>query len=140
MPVHKGGLTDDVNNFRPISLLSIFEKIMENLMHNRLYEVRDTLYGNQFDHRKGKSTIHPLIEITEQIKDSIDNGKYECGVFIDLKKPLILLITTLNTMEYETLQIVGLNIFLITFHWLKQVTSQGTMSQQGLMKSLYCFV
>ena len=36
IPVHKGGSTQDMNNFCPISLLSIFDKIMEKLMHKRL--------------------------------------------------------------------------------------------------------
>ena len=33
IPIHKGGSTQEVNNFRPISLLSIFDKIMEKMMH-----------------------------------------------------------------------------------------------------------
>ena len=33
LPLHKGGSTLDPNNFRPISLLSIFDKIIEKLMH-----------------------------------------------------------------------------------------------------------
>ena len=32
------------------------------------------------------STGHSLVEITEEIKESIDNGKFGCGIFIDLKK------------------------------------------------------
>ena len=32
------------------------------------------------------STSHSLMEITEEIKESIDNGKFGCGIFIDLKK------------------------------------------------------
>ena len=36
IPVHKNGSTQDMNNFRPISLLSTFDKIMEKLMHIRL--------------------------------------------------------------------------------------------------------
>ena len=37
IPIHKGGSTQDINNYRPISLLSIFDKIMEKLIHKRLY-------------------------------------------------------------------------------------------------------
>ena len=33
LPLHKGGSSQDLNNFRPISLLSIFDKIIEKLMH-----------------------------------------------------------------------------------------------------------
>ena len=32
------------------------------------------------------STGHSLVEITEEIKESIDEGKFGCGIFIDLKK------------------------------------------------------
>ena len=36
VPIHKGGSKDELNNYRPISLLSIFDKIIEKLMHKRL--------------------------------------------------------------------------------------------------------
>ncbi len=87
--LHKGGPSDNVNNYRPISLLSIFDKIIEKLMHKRLYEFldeHDILFINQFGFRKKSSTIHALLDITERIRQSMDNGKYGCGVFIDLKK------------------------------------------------------
>ena len=32
------------------------------------------------------STNHALISMTEAIRNTIDNGRYGCGVFIDLKK------------------------------------------------------
>ena len=41
---------------------------------------------NQFGFRQKHSTAHSLIDITEQIKESIDKGKFGCGIFIDLKK------------------------------------------------------
>ena len=34
----------------------------------------------------GRITAYALIEITEQIKESIDKGKFGCGIFIDLRK------------------------------------------------------
>ena len=37
VPIHKRGSTQDINNYRPTSLLSIFDKIIEKLMHKRLY-------------------------------------------------------------------------------------------------------
>ena len=87
--IHKGGSTQELNNFRPISLLSIFDKIIEKLMHKRIYEFfedHNILYELQFGFRKKMSTAHSLVEITEEIKESIDNGKFGCGIFIDLKK------------------------------------------------------
>ena len=89
IPIHKGGSTQDMNNYRPISLLSIFDKIIEKLMHKRLYtflEDNKILYDKQFGFRKNNSTVFSLIEITEKIKESIDNKKFGCGIFIDLRK------------------------------------------------------
>ena len=93
LPLHKGGSSLDPNNFRPISLLSIFDKIIEKIMHKRLYdflECHNILFENQFGFRKKNSTVYALMEITEKIKETIDEGKFGCGIFIDLKTLLIL--------------------------------------------------
>ena len=89
IPIHKGGSTEELNNYRPISLLSIFDKIIEKLMHKILYDflqAHNILFQNQFGFRKNNSTTFALIEITEKIKETIDNKKYGCGIFIDLRK------------------------------------------------------
>ena len=89
IPIHKGGSTQDVNNYRPISLLSIFDKIIEKLMHKRLYNFlleHNILYQNQFGFRKNNSIVFALAQITEMIKVSIDNRKFGCGIFVDLRK------------------------------------------------------
>ena len=85
----KTGSTEELNNYRPISLLSIFDKIMEKIVHKQLYaflEDHEILFKNQFGFRKKTSTGHSLIEITEKIQESIDSSKFGCGIFIDLKK------------------------------------------------------
>ena len=82
IPIHKNGTTQDMNNYRPISLLSIFDKIMEKIKQ----EDNNILYNKQFGFRKNNSTMDALIKITEKIKESIGKGKYGCGIFIDLRK------------------------------------------------------
>ncbi len=89
IPIFKNGSKIDVNNYRPISLLSVFSKIMEKIMHSRLYSFLETnkvLYSSQFGFQKNKSTQHSLIEIVEKIRNCIENNKYGCGIFIYLKK------------------------------------------------------
>ena len=45
IPIHKDGSTQDVNNYRPISLLSIFDKIIEKVLHKRnIPFLRKTIY------------------------------------------------------------------------------------------------
>ena len=88
IPIHQGGSTQDVNNYRPISLLSIFDKIIEKTIRKRLYtflETNNILFPNQFGFRKNNSTVYALVQITKMIKESIERGKFRCGIFIDLK-------------------------------------------------------
>ena len=86
---HKKGTSDNPFNYRPISLLSVFSKIIGKLMHKRLYdflEINNVIDPLQFGFRKKHSTAHALTSLTEKVKQIIDDGNYSCGVFIDLKK------------------------------------------------------
>ena len=89
IPIHKNGSAKDVNNYRPISLLSTFSKIMEKLMATRLnnyLELHSIIYPKQYGFRAGFSTTHSLIGTTETINKTIEAKKYGCDTFIDLKK------------------------------------------------------
>ena len=70
IPVYKKGNRNSVGNYRPISLLDIFEKILEKLMYKRLYDylsLNDVLYDYQFGFRKYHSTSLPLIDVMDDI-------------------------------------------------------------------------
>ena len=89
MPLHKKGSTLNMNNYRPISQLFVSSKIYEKIMYARLYqflEKSELFYSLQFGFRAKHSTNHALISITETIKESIDNNKFGCGVFLGLRK------------------------------------------------------
>ena len=91
IPSHKKGSAKHVNNYRPISLLSTFSKIMETLMATRLnkfLELHSIIYHNQYGFRAGFSIIHSLISITETIDKTIEAKKYGCGTDSHVK-PII---------------------------------------------------
>ena len=115
IPLHKGGSTQDLNNFRPISLLSIFDKIIEKIIHKRLYHFleHNILFENQFGFRKNNSTSYTLMEITERI-ESIDSGKFGCGIFIDLRKAFD---TVNHDILYKKLEHYGVRGMLL--EWFK---------------------
>ena len=76
-------------NYRPISLLSNINKIFEKLMHKRLYNFLEDqliIFAKQFGFRVRHSTIHALIDLTEDIRKGIDENKFVCGIFVDLQK------------------------------------------------------
>ena len=89
VPVFKSGEDIDPNNYRPISLLSIFNRIFERLMYKRLksfFEINGLFYESQYGFREKDSTQHGLIDIVNRIQNNMDKGLFSCGVFIDLKK------------------------------------------------------
>ena len=48
IPLHKENSPEDPSNYRPISLLSVFSKITEKLMHARLYNFLEQHKGSVF--------------------------------------------------------------------------------------------
>ena len=76
-------------NYRPISLLPVFSKILERLMYNRLYNFlteHNILSMNQFGFRKKYSTFLALMDLVDNITKNIDGGNYSIGIFLDLSK------------------------------------------------------
>ena len=89
IPIYKKDSKLIVTNYRPISLLSNINKILEKLMFNRLYsflESNKCIYDLQFGFRQKHSTNHALLSMTQQIKDTIDAGNIAVGVFVDFQK------------------------------------------------------
>ena len=89
IPIFKKDSKLIVSNYRPISLLSNINKILEKLMFKRVYEFLESnkcIYKLQFGFRSKHSTNHTLIDITETIRVALDSKKIAGGVFVDLQK------------------------------------------------------
>lgn len=89
MPLFKAGCRQELSNYRPVSVLPQFSKILEKLFNKRLLSYMDKyniLDGNQYGFRSNHSTSLALFDMVENITESIDQGNYTAGVFIDLKK------------------------------------------------------
>ena len=86
IPIFKKGSRLLVSNYRPISLLSNINKIIEKLMFKRLYsflEKNNSIYLKQFGFRRNHSTSHALFSLTEQVRLAIDKKEIACVIFID---------------------------------------------------------
>ena len=89
VPVFKNEDELDPNNYRPILLLSLFNRVFKQLMYNRLKSFlykHNLLYHCQCGFREKCSTQDALIEIFDIIQLNIDKKLFSCGIFIDLKK------------------------------------------------------
>ena len=87
IPVYKSDDETDACNYRPISLLSNFNRSFEYIMYNRMnIFIHQLLSSSQYDFRQAHSTEHAILDMVESIRTNMDKRLFSCAVFIDLKK------------------------------------------------------
>ena len=89
VPLYKKGGRGEVGNYRPVSILPVVSKIFERIVYDQLSKHLDKhniLYKYQSGFRKSYSTETALIDLSDRIKFSMDNGLYTGMVMIDLQK------------------------------------------------------
>ena len=121
IPLFKGGESKYLINYRPVSVLPVFSKVLERLMCNRIMEFvkeNDVLYNMQFGFRKGHSTAIALILLTDRISNALYNGEYVLGVFFLFSKAF-------DTVNHEILlrKLYCYGIRGIAYDWLNSYLS-----------------
>ena len=101
-PLLKKGKLDDINNYRPISLLSQFSKILEKIIYNRFLHFinkHNLLYTKQYGFIRNSSTSHALYDHYNVIESNLERNNKVASLFLDLKKAFDLKIL-LNKLKY----------------------------------------
>lgn len=89
VPLFKSGDTNDLNNYRPISLLPILSKILEKVVAGQLTQFLETnklLSNTQHGFRPRLSTETALTVITDKIFSNMDSKKVSLLTLCDLSK------------------------------------------------------
>ena len=85
----KSGDPSSISNYRPISILPCFSKILEKVFEAQLrdyLELNGIFCKNQFGFRRGRSTETAVHSLVKFFHDSFNEGKYGMAIFFDLKK------------------------------------------------------
>ncbi len=117
VPIFKGGSHVDPSNYRPISILTTFSKLLEKLFYNRLLKFinnNNTLHNNQFGFRSNKSTSMAIANVLSSIIDKSNSNKKVVFVLLDLKKAFDFINHDLLTVKLKHYGIRGLPLSWIT--------------------------
>ena len=89
IPIYKAKEKELFSNYRPISLLPAFSKILEKIMYKRInifLEQNNIIYPSQYGFRKKHSTIHAILEFINDTIGAIESKNSTLSVFLDLSK------------------------------------------------------
>ena len=117
IPVYKAGDNREFTNYRPISLLPCFSKVLEKMMNKRLVNYLNKvgiLSEHQFGFRKNYSTNFALIDLVNRITTTLDNKEFTIGVFLDLSKAFD---TVNHDLLLQKLELYGIRG--IVLEWFK---------------------
>ena len=117
-PIYKKDNEELLENYRPVSTLPVFGKILEKIIYSRLYSFfisQGIVHGNQFGFRKGHSTSHALNYSVEKIQSLLNDKQHVLGIFIDLSKAF-------DTIDHKKL-LTKLNNYGIRGNALKLIGS-----------------
>ena len=88
-PTFKSGVNRDLNNYRPVSVISILSKILERIVHDQILDfiiVNNIITKNQSAFRKLHSTITSFIGSNDYWYENIDSKKLNLTIFLDRRK------------------------------------------------------
>ena len=141
IPVFKSGKSEDLDNYRPISVLPIISKILERAVQEQLYVYLTThqlLNPYQCGFRRFHSTETAAISLTDTIRRNIDQKLLTGAVFVDLRKAFDtidhhLLLAKLNSYGIGRNELNWFNDYLTNRS--QTVSFQNVLSPQSIISS-----
>lgn len=86
-PIFKQGSKSDVSNYRPISIINYFAKILDSIVNDELYNsISIKLITNQHGFIKNKSTLSNLLCFSNYIYDAFSRKSQVDAIFMDFSK------------------------------------------------------
>ena len=89
IPIPKTSSPKSLDEFRPISLLSVFSKLFEKILEKKMskFIAKNNIWTPfQFGFRENNSTELAITTFYDKLLKNLDENKITCSIFLDLKK------------------------------------------------------
>ena len=89
IPLFKKGNRDEPCNYRPISLLPVFSKVVEGIMNSQIYEyfeINNIFNDKQYGFRKKRNTSDAIVNFIKNTLRCFEDGSHCLSLFLDLTK------------------------------------------------------
>jgi len=115
--IYKNGDISLAGNYRPISLLSVFDKLLETLVYKRVYTIlvkHNIFYKYQFSLER--IILQPWLLLKHIIYNKLDEQQYLIGMYLDLQKAF-------DTVNQEILLHKLYNYIRVAYEWFRSYLS-----------------
>jgi hypothetical protein len=89
IPINKSQKNTDASDYRPVSILTCFNKIVEKILYKRIMgfaQAKKILSNMQFGFREGSNTEIAALELVNYMQHKIDERRKLSLVFMDVQK------------------------------------------------------
>jgi hypothetical protein len=143
IPLYKKQDAEVFSNYRPVSLLPCFSKILERIVFDKCMEYIDfnrILNDKQYGFRSNHSTYMAVLQVVDKINTAVENNETTIGIFLDLSKAFDTIDHNilLHKLEYYGFRGVVLEWFKSYLNNRKQFVSYNSCNSQ--LKDIICGV
>lgn len=141
VPLHKKGKRDDIQNYRTLSVLPAFSKVIEKVIYNRLMDFlakHHIISPSHYGFLPRLSTEEAIFNSINSIIDRLDQHQKVAGVYFDLSRAFDTLQHKVLLCKIETLGIRGKALELIESYLTNRKHSVSvTAVVNGVERRLY---
>jgi endonuclease V-like protein UPF0215 family len=138
IPIYKTGSKSETNNYRPVALLSCISKILEKIIHKRLYkfwEKIELFNPNQYGFRPQRNTSNAISAFIGNILNNLENNEYTIGLLIDFSKAFDTIDHSILLHKLNTYGIRG-----VAYKWMQSYLSNRTQSVRILEENSNSYI